>query len=138
MWFDSFEYFLVQFGYGFSMEYGSIFISNKQKARILNIDTTALSMDRTRQKRRTSICNILQWIVPNFWISCFKDFLIDYNDNWEQCSWGGDTSTLSIFNNSQVFRSRETAVPNCSFHERYEEKVWAQCSEKFPFYTWIE
>ncbi len=51
MWFDSFENFLVQYSFRFLTEGGSISVSNKQKAWILNIDETALSMEGTIQNR---------------------------------------------------------------------------------------
>ncbi len=47
MWFDSFDCFLVDFGFGILKEDGSIFVFDEQKERILNIDETALSMDGT-------------------------------------------------------------------------------------------
>ncbi len=40
----------------------------------------------------------------HFWINCFKDISINYDVNWEQCSCKGDTPTLSIFNNSEIYR----------------------------------
>ena len=51
MWFDSFDRFLVEFGFGSLMEDGSVFVSDEQKARILNVDETALLMDGTMQNK---------------------------------------------------------------------------------------
>ncbi len=85
MWFDSIDHFLVEFGFGFLREDGSIFVSNEQKARILNIDETALLMDRTTQNKGG--CPTVTFYNGSLPVHGFKDIAINYNDNWEYRSW---------------------------------------------------
>ncbi len=49
--FDNWEQFLVDYGFGTIQESGKIEVSDEQRARILNLDESALSLDGSTQKR---------------------------------------------------------------------------------------
>jgi hypothetical protein len=97
LWFDSWEKFVVKYGFATINPDGLLYFSDEMKARIINMDKTCLSLDgEQQQSRRTSDCDVLRCTLPAAPESNVEVGSFDDDDNRELSGRRGDSTPLPI------------------------------------------
>ena len=98
-WFDSWEVFVVEYGFTTINSNSELHFDEKLKKRILNMDKTCLSLDGNNCNHdglpTVTYCNVC---LPQLGIVMSKLALMTMNndDKWEYCGWRAASTPLPV------------------------------------------